>query len=168
MKAIRYFICIVILLLSGMRASSQQKDSVRYPINDRRGDPLSDPSKNPFNIGDNSLIKRDIEYDPKTRQYYIVEKIGGTYYRKPTSLTFDEFWKIRAQQSETDYFKKRADALTTLNLKTPRPKMRIYDKLFDRIFGLSGNGLKVDIRPTGEVNIMAGYQGQNIDNPTLP
>ncbi len=168
MKAIRYFICIVILLLLGTRATSQQKDSVRYPINDRRGDPLSNPSKNPFNIGDNSLIKRDIEYDPKTRQYYIVEKIGSTYYRKPTSLTFDEFWKIRAQQSETDYFKKRADALTTLNLKTPRPKMRIYDNLFDRIFGLSGNGLKVDIRPTGEVNIMAGYQGQNIDNPTLP
>jgi cell surface protein SprA len=84
------------------------------------------------------------------------------------SMSFDEFWKIRGQQSEADYFKKRADALTLLNLKTPRPKVRVYDKLFDRIFGVVGNGLKVDIRPTGEVNIMAGYQGQNIENPTLP
>jgi len=129
---------------------------------------LSDRSNNPFDIRDTFLIKRNIEYDPVTRQYYIVEKIGKTYYRKPTSLTFDEFWKIESQKAETDYFKKRADALTLLNLKAPRPKMRIYDKLFDRIFGLSGNGLKVDIRPTGEVNIMAGYQGQNIENPTLP
>jgi len=168
LKAISYFVCIVIFLLSGTRALSQQKDSLRYPINDRRGDPLSDRSNNPFDIRDTFLIKRNIEYDPITRQYYIVEKIGKTYYRKPTSLTFDEFWKIESQKAETDYFKKRADALTLLNLKTPRPKMRIYDKLFDRIFGLSGNGLKVDIHPTGEVNIMAGYQGQNIENPTLP
>jgi cell surface protein SprA len=29
-------------------------------------------------------------------------------------------------------------------------------------------GLKVDIRPQGNVDIMAGYQGQNIKNPTLP
>ncbi|MFX5260770.1 hypothetical protein ABTD18_19875, partial [Acinetobacter baumannii] len=45
---------------------------------------------------------------------------------------------------------------------------RAYDKLFDRIFGLTGNNLKVDIRPSGEENILAGYQGQNIKNPTLP
>ena len=194
MKALRYFVCMLILLLSGIRALSQQKDSLRYPISDRRGDPLSDKSKNPFDIRDTSLIKRNIEYDPKTKQYYIIEKIGKGYYRKPTLLTFDEFWKIRSQQSESDYFKKRAEALTTLNKKGQRPFMQVYDKLFDRIFGLNNlvgnsvnqlkqvadqiktsasdlknlNRLKVDIRPTGEVNIMAGYQGQNIENPTLP
>ena len=129
---------------------------------------MSNQSRNPFDIRDTSLIKRNIEYDPKTHQYYIIEKIGNTYYRKPTFLSYDEFWKIRGKQSESDYFKKRADALTTLNLKAGRPKMRIYDKLFDRIFGITGTGLKVDIRPAGEVNIMAGYQGQNIENPTLP
>ena len=36
--------------------------------------------------------------------------------------------------------------------------------LFNRLFG---NG-KIDIKPQGEVNITAGYQGQNIKNPTLP
>ncbi len=154
--------------MSGTHALAQQKDSVRYPISDRRGDPLSNQSKNPFDLRDTGLIKRNIEYDPKSHQYYITEKIGGQYYRKPTFLTFDEFWKLESQKSENDYFKKRAAALTTLNLKSQRPKMRVYDKLFDRIFGTSGNGLKVDIRPTGEVNIMAGYQGQNIENPTLP
>ena len=147
---------------------AQQTDSLRFPISDRRGDPFSNPSMNPFNINDTSLIKQTIEYDPVTRQYYIVEKIGNSYYRKPTALTFEEFWRIRAQQSEEDYFKRRADALTALNLKVPRPKMRIFDNLFDRIFGVGPNGLKTDIKPTGEVNVMAGYQGQNINNPTLP
>ncbi|MER3463579.1 MAG: hypothetical protein C4329_03300, partial [Chitinophagaceae bacterium] len=32
---------------------------------------------------------------------------------------------------------------------------------------ITGNG-KVEIRPTGYVDIAAGYQGQNIKNPTLP
>jgi cell surface protein SprA len=168
LKPVCYFLSITILLLAGIPAMSQKDTTVHYPINDRRGDPLSDRSGNPFDIRDTSLIKRHIEYDPRTRQYYIIEKIGSSYYRKPMSMSFDEFWKIRGQQSEADYFKKRADALTLLNLKVPRPKVRVYDKLFDRIFGVVGNGLKVDIRPTGEVNIMAGYQGQNIENPTLP
>ncbi len=168
MKPLSYFVTATILLLTGLQSVAQKGDSTRYPISDRRGDPLSNQSRNPFDLRDTSLIKRDIEYDPKTKQYYIIEKIGGSYYRKPTSLSFDEFWKLRAQESEMDYFRRRAAMLSTLNLKPPRPRMRVYDKLFDRIFGTTGNGLKVDIKPSGEVNIMAGYQGQNIKNPTLP
>jgi cell surface protein SprA len=42
--------------------------------------------------------------------------------------------------------------------------LQVTDNLFNRIFG---NG-KVDIRPQGNVDILAGYQGQNIKNPTLP
>jgi cell surface protein SprA len=168
LKAIRSFIYLSVLLLSGFCVRAQQKDSVHYPISDRRADPLSNQSKNPFDIRDTSLIKRDIQYDPLTRQYYIIERVGSKYYRVPTVLSFDEFMRLQSQKDEADYFRKRAAALTTLNLKSPRPKMQIYNKLFDRIFGTSGNGLKVDIRPTGEVNITAGYQGQNIKNPTLP
>ncbi len=168
MKHFRIFSSLVVLLLFALEASSQQKDSVHYPISDRRGDPYSQPSKNPFEIGKNPLIKQDIQYDPVSKQYYVTEKIGSKYYRVPAVLTFEEFWKLESNRAENDYFKKRANALTTLNLKTVRPKMQVYDKLFDRIFGLSATGLKVDIRPTGEVNIMAGYQGQNIENPTLP
>jgi cell surface protein SprA len=38
------------------------------------------------------------------------------------------------------------------------------EDLFNRLFGTG----KIDIKPQGEVNITAGYQGQNIKNPTLP
>lgn len=167
-KAIRHFASIFILLLPALCANAQQKDSAHYPISDRRGDPYSNPSRNPFDLRDTSLIKRDIQYDPVTRQYYIIEKVGSKFYRVPTVLTFDEFMRLQSQRDEADYFKKRASALTQLNLRSTRPKIRVYDKLFDRIFGTTAGGLKVDIRPTGEVNIMAGYQGQNIENPTLP
>ncbi|MDB5247893.1 MAG: hypothetical protein JWQ40_2287 [Segetibacter sp.] len=150
------------------RADSSKNDTTRFPISDRVGDPFTYNSNNPFNFSDTAYIKRDIQYDPKTKQYYIVEKIGNSYYRTPTYMTFEEMMRYKAKQSESEYFRKRANTLSVLNRKVERPKLKTYDKLFDRIFGVGPNGLKVDIRPQGNVDILAGYQGQNIKNPTLP
>jgi len=165
----------VLALLCSATAPAQKtdslphrSDSLRFPLHDRRGDRFSAQNRNPFDLQDTAYIKQRIEYDPLTKQYYIIEKIGNSYYRKPTYLTFDEFYRLQSQQSESDYFKQRAAALTLLNQKTTRPKTHVYDKLFDRVFGTGPNGLKVDIRPQGSVDILAGYQGQNTLNPTLP
>ena len=51
------------------------KDSLRFNIKDRRSDFLSQPSRNPFDLRDTTLLKRNVEYDPKTKQYVITEKI---------------------------------------------------------------------------------------------
>lgn len=143
-------------------------DSLHYPIHDRWGDKYTWQNKNPFDIRDTSLLKQNIEYDPVTKRYYIIEKIGNKTYRTPTYLTFEEFQRIQARKAEIEYFKHRSQALATLNRKVTRPKMRVFDKLFDRIFGLGKDGFKVDIKPQGSVEIMAGYQGQKTENPTLP
>ena len=138
-------------------------DSLHFPLHDRRGDPISDPNRNPFDLKSPSNIRDSIEYDPVTKQYYIVEKVGNQYFRKPTFLTFDELMQLQAQQDEDSYFRQRADAVDALN-RSMRPKLSVGDNLFNRIFG-SG---KPDIRPQGNVDITAGYQGQDIQNPTLP
>ena len=155
-------------LCHGISALAQSKDSTHFPIKDRIGDRYSWKSKNPFDLNDTSIIQQKIDYDPKANQYYITEKIGGSMYRKPTYLTFEEYYLLKSKQSEADYFKQRANALTALNKKTQRPPPRVYTKLFDRIFGVGPNGLKVDIKPQGNVDISMGYQGQNTMNPTLP
>ncbi len=147
-----------------VKADTTHKDSLRFPIYDRRGDAFSNPQHNSFDLKDPSNLRDSIEYDPKTGQYYIVEKIGNNYYRSPTYLTFDELMRIKSKESEDDYFRHRADVLSSLNLKRLRPKFDVSDNLFNRIFG---NG-KVEIRPQGNVDITAGYQGQNVQNPTLP
>ncbi|HEX4374070.1 MAG TPA: cell surface protein SprA, partial [Puia sp.] len=139
------------------------KDTLKYPIYDRRSDFLTHQNRNPFNLKDPINIMDSIEYDPATKQYFIVEKVGNNYYRKPTYLTSDEMMSIKAQQDEDEYFRERADMISSLNKKN-QPKLSIGDNLFNRLFG---NG-KVDIRPQGNVDITAGYQGQTVDNPTLP
>ncbi len=141
-----------------------RKDTLKFPIQDRRGDPFSNPRRNAFDLADPPNIHDSIEYDPVTRQYYIVEKVGGQYYRKPTYLTYDEFMLLQSRKSENDYFRQRADMLSLLNQKRYRPKLAVKDNLFNRLFGQG----KIDIRPQGNVDITAGYQGQNVQNPTLP
>lgn len=81
-------------------------DTTRYPVTDRYGDPYSNPNRNTFDFRDTAFIKRTIEYDPKTKQYYIVEKIGSRYYRTPTSFTMEEFVRLQGKKDEEDYFKK--------------------------------------------------------------
>ena len=141
---------------------------LRYPIADRRGDFLSQPSINPFDIRDTSVLNRRVDYDPATKQYYITEKLGKGYNRFPSTLSFDEFWKLKTRKDEQAYFMQRANSLGVLNRKITRPKTKLYDSFFDRLFGKSDSLLKIEIKPVGEINIRAGYQGQNVKNPTLP
>jgi cell surface protein SprA len=168
LKRIQITVISTALLLAcssrALHAQNQPADSLKYPLQDRRADKFTTPGRNPLDLKDPANIHQTIEYDPATKQYFIVEKIGNNYYRKPTYLTFDEFMQIRGKQQETDYFKKRSNVLSGLNKKMLKPKMSITDNLFNRIFG---NG-KIEIRPQGNVDILAGYQGQRINNPTLP
>jgi len=59
-------------------------DTIRPTTPDRYGDPYNYPNRNPFFLKDTAFIKRNIEYDPVEKQYYIIEKIGDTilYHRK--------------------------------------------------------------------------------------
>ncbi|TAD92758.1 MAG: cell surface protein SprA, partial [Bacteroidetes bacterium] len=148
----------------GADTTTNAGDSLRYPISDRRGDRFSSGPSNPFDLRDTAYLSQDIQYDPKTKQYYIVEKIGNTYYRKPTYLSFDDFVRLRSRQQELENFKKRSAANLVLNRKLIKPKMRVGEDLFNRLFG---NG-KIEIKPAGNVDLMAGYTGQNVQNPTLP
>ena len=144
-------------------------DTGRNPLSDRYGDPYSNPNHNTFDFRDTSFIKRTVEYDPKTKQYYVIEKIGTKYYRTPTAFTMEEFLKLQGKKDEEDYFKKRASLLSNMNRRLVRPKFKVSNDWFNRIMGVGPDGkVKIDIKPSGYVDFLAGYQGQNIKNPTLP
>ena len=135
-----------------------------YPIQDRRGDNLSSRNNSIYDLNPSNL-KDSVVYDAINRRYILYEKIGDKYYRVPTVYSFEEYWQMRNKQAETEYFQKRANTTSLLNRgKLVKPKLSLADNLFNRLFG---NG-KIEISPQGNVDITAGYQGQKIDNPTLP
>jgi cell surface protein SprA len=139
-------------------------DTLRYPISDRRGDTYTFPNRNTFDLRDSAYIKRRIVYDPATRQYFIIEKIGTQYYRTPATFSMQEFLDMQGKKDENDYFRQRADLLSDLNRRSYKPPFNFVKDWVNRITGVG----KIDIRPSGYVDIMAGYQGQNVKNPTLP
>src|SRR6218665_2191072 len=139
-------------------------DSLRFPIADYRADNISAGGQNTFDLRPSNLTD-SVLYDAVNRRYTIYEKIGDRYYRVPTSYSFDEYWAMRNRQAEKEYFQRRANTTSLLNRsRFTRPKLSLTDNLFNRLFG---NG-KIEIAPQGNIDIMAGYQGQRIDNPTLP
>jgi cell surface protein SprA len=142
----------------------QGVDTLHYPIQDRRSDGYSANNRHSFDLRDTAYVKRTIEYDPKTKQYYIVERIGGRYYRTPTTMTQEEFLQMQARRDESDYFRRRASTLYSLNNRRARPSFGFSKEWMNRITGAG----KVSINPSGYVDIAAGYQGQKINNPTLP
>jgi cell surface protein SprA len=144
--------------------TGQNPDTAHYPIKDRRGDPYSYPNRNSFDLKDSGFVKRNVQYDPKTKQYYIIEKVGNTYYRSPATFTMEEFLRIQGKKDEEEYFRKRANLLSDLNRRGYKPKFGFSKDWVNRI---TGNG-KVEIKPSGYVDIAAGYQGQKIKNPTIP
>src|SRR6476620_11245941 len=147
-----------------MKAAASPFQDTTHPLQDRHGDPYTYPNRNSFDLKDTGFIKRTIEYDPVTKQYFIIEKIGDKYYRTPTTFTKEEFLRLQGRKDEIDYFRQRADLLSDLNRRTYKPKFGFNKDWVNRI---TGNN-KVEIRPTGYVDLSAGYQGQNIKNPTLP
>ncbi|SHF48989.1 cell surface protein SprA [Cnuella takakiae] len=139
-------------------------DTSRYPLRDRRGDPYTYPSRNSFDLKDTGFVKRRIEYDPQTKQYYVIEKLGSRDYRTPMTFSMREFVDLQGKRDEQEYFKQRANLLTNLNRRNVRPAFGFSNDWVNRI---TGNG-KIDIKPSGYVDVGLGYQGQNIKNPTLP
>ncbi|WP_447640712.1 MULTISPECIES: T9SS outer membrane translocon Sov/SprA [Chitinophagaceae] len=183
LKRYSFFLIIAFGLLAPVIAHSQTKDSLPYPIKDRRGDALLNPSYNPFDVRDTSLFNRTIVYDSISGQYVFYEKIGDTYYRMPTELSLSQLLQLRAHADENQYFNDKSRALDLLNFKQPRPRPRVSDNFFNRTFGvvkpkigqpgmsLPGDSSKrpklIDIRPQGNIDLKLGYQGQYVNNPTL-
>lgn len=152
--------------LSFQQDSPRRVTNLPYPIHDTRGDAVSGQGqgRSSLDLKKPSNLRDSVVYDAKTKRYVVYEKIGNKYYRTPTSYSFEEYWAIKNRQAEIDYFKKRSNTTNILNRGKVKPKLSIYDNLFNRLFG---NG-KISIQPQGNVDITAGYQGQKINNPTLP
>lgn len=178
------FIICVFCLLAASDAWSQTKDSLPYPIKDRRGDLLYSPSRNPFDLRDTSLLTRRVEYDSLSGKYILYEKVGDLFYRMPTELSLTQLLQLQGQAQENQYFSDKSKASDLLNLKQKRPKPTIFDKFFNRTFGVVppnfGEGIGgsvgidstkkpklVDIRPQGNIDLKLGYQGQYVNNPAL-
>lgn len=133
-------------------------------VKERYGDFLSQ-KKNAFDLKDPSIVDKKVEYDPKTNQYIVTEKIGDDYFRMPTYMTPQEYYKWKAQQQDRAMFDKLGGAGAPLKskfiIKNPFEKVDLGQALTDRLFG----GTEVSIIPQGNINLSLGVNYRNEKNP---
>jgi len=138
------------------------------PLEDRKGNFLTSPNRNPFDLKDPSNVNKEVKFDSETGRYIIVERIGDEYFRAPTSMTFSEYLEWKSREQERDYFARLAGVSTgkkgSKGLKDPLEEYSKGENLADRLFG----GREVSIQPQGNIDLIFGARYQNIENPALP
>ena len=136
--------------------------TLKYPFTDEYTLPGS-PEENQFYLKNPSNVKMTVEYDPATRQYVTVYKVGNMTYRIPKTMSFEEYQAMDMQKMLDNYWQERSEAASIDNSKGFIPKLHIPGKVFETIFGNN----TVDIRPQGSAEITFGIISNRRDDPML-
>ncbi len=138
-----------------------------YQFNDNNGKPPQFDPKSKLYLENPANVKTETEYNPKTGQYDVKQKIGDDIdYRPDTYMSMKEYQNYMFKKSMRDYWRSRvaADDLNNKPRKGMIPKMQVNSELFDRIFG----GNTVDIKPTGTAELIFGLNRNKNLNPAIP
>jgi cell surface protein SprA len=138
------------------------------PIEERDGDFITDPSTNPFDLTDPTVIQQEVEYDAESGMYIITEKIGEEYYKEPTYMSFEEYLRYSEEKQRQEYFDRLSrnaqGSSGASGKKDPVSDIEIPNNLLDKLFG----GTKIDIKPQGNIDLTLGADYQKVDNPIIP
>ena len=148
-------------------ADSTEDDSndvkLIYPFDDRSNEGLNE-NESPLFFEDPSNVEKEFEYDPESGEYNYYQKIGDRDFRRPTQMTLEEYLEYDMENSQRDFWRKKAAAETLNESQGFRPQLNVKGELFDRIFG----GNTIDIRPQGSAELSFGVNISRRDNPILP
>lgn len=147
----------------------RDNDTLPFPSQDDDGNPYKqDVIKSPLHLSTPAIIEREVDYNYKTGDITISQKIGDKQYRYPYSYSFEEYWKQDFNNSVKKYWRQRfkQEDLKHQNslLKFLNPKIKFGGELTKDIFGSN----TIDIKPTGSAELIFGINVSRVDNPALP
>ena len=149
----------------GGAAGAVSRDTLP-PIQDRRGDYISTPNRNPVDLQDPGVIQQSVEYDPETGRYLVRERLGEFDFRPPTYLTFEEYLDYRNAQDRQRYFDRLAgvgNPEEAVSIGDPLADIELDPDLISNLFG----GTEISIQPQGSVDLSFGLNYQFQDNPFI-
>ncbi len=135
-----------------------------YPVPADGGQPaekLRDHS--PLYLNDPPNIKREVVYDPVSKQYIFVSKIGNFTYRDPVPMTEKEYMEFHNRKGISQYWSERAQSSKTTSGSSIIPAIYVGGKVFDQIFGSN----TIDIRPQGSAEVTFGVRSMLREDPQL-
>lgn len=144
----------------------EEEEPLLYKFKDNNGNPPMLDPKSKLYLEDPENIKTEVEYDPKTGNYIVKQKVGEQNYRPETYMNLKEYKEYMYKKQMREYWRSRvaADELNDQPRKGILPKLQVNSELFDRIFG----GNTVDIKPTGTAELIFGLNKNKNLNPAIP
>ena len=140
---------------------------LRSPVPNPDNNPLNDEFYSPFHLNTPPTLNREINYDPKTRSYNFQNKIGNTAYGPAASMNVNEYISYDLQQQVKDYWRERgASYVSKPNRRGGGgliPQLRVGGDVFETIFGSN----TIDIRPSGNVELIFGIMHNSNKNPNI-
>lgn len=137
---------------------------IPQPINN----PLSEGNPySPFHLTTPPSLSREIYYDTLTNQFVFRNMIGSTPYGPSSSMDISEFIDYDLRNDTRNYFRQRgASHSANPNRRGGGgliPQLKIGGDLFEGIFGSN----TIDIRPSGNVELLFGVLHNQDKNPNL-
>jgi cell surface protein SprA len=142
------------------------KDDLPYQFNDNSNvQPVYNDNSGLY-LTDPSNIKTETNYNPKTGNYDVTQKMGDINYRPETYVEFQDYQDALFKKAVKEHWKSKikADDLNNQNKKGIIPKLTVNSEIFDRIFG----GNNVSIKPTGTAELIFALNRNKTLNPAIP
>lgn len=137
--------------------------TLRFPIPNNQN-PYENNSSGGLYLKNPANLKQDVEYDPVHNEYILTNKIGSLDYRKPASLSFDEYRNWDTKRALDSYWRERANSAGAASGQGGIiPQLHIGGELFDRIFG----GNTIDVRPQGSTELLFGIVSNRRNDPFI-
>ena len=140
---------------------------LRSPVPNPDNNPLEQEFYSPFHLNTPPALKREVEYDPKTHTYKFQNKTGDIPYGPGAYMNVNEYIDYDLQQEIREYWRERG----VRRVSGPNrrggggiiPQLRVGGDVFETIFGSN----TIDIRPSGNVELLFGIVHNNNKNPNV-
>ncbi|MES2567992.1 MAG: cell surface protein SprA [Bacteroidota bacterium] len=142
------------------------QDDLPFKFSDNNGSQPNYDDKSGLYLSNPANIKTETNYNPKTGNYDITQKIGDMNYRPETYVEYQDYQDQQFKQAVKNHWKSKikAEDLQNQNKKATIPKLTVGGDVFDRIFG----GNTVDIKPTGTAELIFALNRNKTLNPAIP
>ncbi|MBQ7736039.1 MAG: cell surface protein SprA [Bacteroidales bacterium] len=141
---------------------------LRVPIPNYDNNPLDDDQfYSPFHLNTPPSLHTDIHYDSATNTYQFQNMIGNTPYGPASDMSIEEYIDYDMKQAMKNYWRDKGASYTSHGNRRGGgiiPQIHVGGDIFESIFGSN----TIDIRPSGNVELIFGVLHNRNDNPSLP
>lgn len=143
----------------------ERDTTLPYPFEDENDNKPQDLNfSSPLYLGDPENLESTVVYDPETNSYHIYKKIGDHWYRRPSSMSFNEYLNYNLEKSKNEYWFDRSKEEREIYQKKLLPGFS-YKRDFLKLILKKGG---INIRAQGRSEVTFSANTRTVDDPTIP